>query len=95
MLGTIILPLILVIASPEALPLERVSSAYCETSGNVALPCVPAACSATFCETGFVRMDGALVCVDSDEVYPAGHWMVDDFQEDGKPGDSIHYVVEY
>lgn len=86
MLGIIILPLTLIFGSVPVLP-ERLASAECETamvqnprdgSWNAApwteLPCVPVACVPTFCEDSAVDSDGSLVCFDSDERYPAGHW---------------------
>lgn len=120
MLGTIILPLIVVFGGPVA-PLnaaeielqathpgyERNYSTTCETDmyysertgewnqGPALLPCIPIACVPSFCENGAVRSDGALYCEDSDEIYPAGHWRIDDWQEDTQPGDSIHYLTEY
>lgn len=76
----------------------RVDSGYCRTipvsEGFDLLPCVPRTCAPTFCESGVVTVDGSLVCLDSDEVYPAGHWAVDDWQEDG-PDSSVHFLVEY
>lgn len=121
MIGSIILPLITILAGPVA-PLnaaeielqnvhpgyERNYSAMCETdmywsekrqewnaAPQVLLPCIPMACVPTFCEEGIVRSDGALYCDDSDEIYPAGHWALNDWEEDAQPGDSVHYLTEY
>lgn len=110
MIGALILPLVVVFASASGLPAERLDSGYClaipVSEGFDLLPCVPRASVPTFCETGVERSDGSLLCVDSDEVYSAGHWSVDDWQDDGQrclvdgvevtcPLESVHYTVEY
>lgn len=106
----LVLPLVTIFASAADVPAERVDSGYCRAitvaEGFDLLPCVPAACAPTFCETGVERSDGSLLCVDSDEVYPAGHWATDDWQDDNQiclengvevtcPLESVHYTVDY
>lgn len=92
----ITLATILILGSAGSLPLERVSSAYCETDRfDVALPCVPVACRATACED-FVEVEGGLLCLDSDEVFPAGHYVLTDAQEDDPAnGPELAATVEY
>jgi len=104
MLGIVVLPLTLIFAAAPALP-ERLASAECETamvqnprdgSWNAApwteLPCVPVACVPTFCETWVVDpWDGSLVCLDTDERFPAGHWSLDIGPDQGE----IQATVEY
>lgn len=101
MLGTIILPLVLIFGNATPPNAERLSSGYC---GNVelvgggvgwGLPCEPIVCTPMFCEEGYETADGGLVCLDVDELYPAGHWSINDWREDEASGDSIHYLTEY
>lgn len=105
MLGAIVVPLVVIVADPGHLVPERAESAYCDATmvegprgwqfkaepEGMALPCVPLACVPTYCETGVERSDGSLLCVDTNEVYPAGHWSIDldpDYREE-------QFTVEY
>lgn len=102
--GILVLPLVTIFASAADVPAERVDSGYCREMAG--LPCEPDHCAPVFCEDGVPRADGSLLCLDSDEVYPAGHWAVDDWQDDQQiclengvelscPLESVHYTVDY
>jgi hypothetical protein len=106
MLGTIILATVTIIGTPAAdLPAERLDSGYCDNTMywserhqeweaspfGPALPCVPAECAPTFCEDGVTQADGSLLCLDTDEVFPAGHWAYAIGPDQG----DLQVVVEY
>lgn len=96
MLGTIILATVTIFGNTAAdLPAERLDSGYClaipSSQGADLLPCVPAACVPTFCEDGVTQADGSLLCLDDDEVFPAGHWAYDIGPDQG----DLQVVVEY
>lgn len=42
--------------------------------GIDSLPCTPIACVPAYCETWEETDNGSLVCYDTDETFPAGHW---------------------
>lgn len=105
MLGTIVLALTIIQADPATLSAERLDSGYCDTTmwqnprtGEWAtwpfgspLPCEPIACVPTYCETFDQRRDGALVCLDSDDTFPAGHWAI----AEGPDDHDAQVIVEY
>lgn len=52
---------------------------------------MPDHCVPTYCEDYVVHDDGSLLCADTDELYPAGHWAYD---TDPDYGD-LQVTVEY
>lgn len=107
MLGQIILPLITIFGNMGgSVPLENLTSDYCDTAMyqdprdgtwqaspfGSPLPCEPIACAPTFCESyEVISANGYLLCFDSDESYPPGHWSYDVGPDQG----DIQITVEY